>query len=334
MIKQETKQLADQLFKTQTVTIGEAIPLFIAHHKARGNRPKTIETYQNRLNVFCRHFSLHMPLPDIDETMLDAWVVSLSEPQTIIYPNYTKELPDGLSAHSKRGYVRDIKTFLQFCYRRGWLPRDIAQTLKPRMPDMEANSRAMSLDDLSRMIAISQADVKKGNPRNLALLLFFADTASRRGEVAGLKINDLELPDLSAMVDGKTGPGKVYFTEDTRQALENWLTARPVVDHDFVFTTIGRGGTQQGNYGKPLPPEAISRLFRRMGKRAGVQGRCNPHSLRHLAGNQYARKTDIALTARKLRHRDVYTTAQFYVQYDDAEVKAATVLHSPLKGLV
>ncbi len=53
-------------------------------------------------------------------------------------------------------------------------------------------------------------------------------------------------------------------------ALKAWLTVRPAVDHQFVFT--GKGG-------RPLKASGIQDMLGELGRVAGVE--VTPHALRH-----------------------------------------------------
>lgn len=79
-------------------------------------------------------------------------------------------------------------------------------------------------------------------------------------------------------------------------------------------------------------PQAISQIFKRLAKKAGVNGSTNPHALRHLVGQTWADNVNLELVGLKLGHQSVVTTAMYCANQDRARVKAATELHSLLNN--
>jgi integrase len=150
------------------------------------------------------------------------------------------------------------------------------------------------------------------------MLLFTVDTGCRAGEVAGLRIGDLNLKRCEARVDGKTGPRMVDFTQETAKALDNWLKQHPAPQQGFVFV-----GLRTPNNGNCISQGTIYQVFRRLARDGGVDGRFNPHSIRHLVGQVWADHVNLELVRQKLGHRDISTTA-VYANQDRARVKRAT----------
>ena len=66
------------------------------------------------------------------------------------------------------------------------------------------------------------------------------------------------------------------------------------------------------------------KIFGRLSKKAGVKGRFDPHSIRHLVGQYWTDETNLALAQVKLGHRDMSTTGRFYAHQDRARIKEWT----------
>jgi integrase len=168
------------------------------------------------------------------------------------------------------------------------------------------------------MVAAAGARAKSGQARDLAMLLFTIDTGCRAGEVAGLRKECLNLERFEALVDGKTGPRMVDFTHKTAKVLRQWLSQHPAPQSDYVFV-----GLHTPNKGNPIAHGTLYQVFRRLAKEAGVKGRFNPHSIRHLVGQVWADHTNLELVRQKLGHRDISTTA-IYANQDRTRVKQFT----------
>jgi len=173
----------------------------------------------------------------------------------------------------------------------------------------------MAVEDLARLVAVAEKRAEAGKPRDLALLLFLVETGCRAGEAASLRISWLRLETGDGIVEGKTGERAVDFTGVTVAALRAWLAVRPAVDDDCVWV---------GQRGGCLSARGIYEVLRRLGREAGVEGRFNPHAIRHLVGQSWSDRVNLELVRQKLGHQDIHTTAMFYSNQDRERVKAAT----------
>ena len=178
----------------------------------------------------------------------------------------------------------------------------------------------MALEDLQCILEEAERRAADGQPRDLALVAFVADTGCRRGEAASLRIVNLDLENGEALVDGKTDERLVDFGDRTAKALRAWLDVRPEVDHDYVFVSFSNGPSNDD----PLGVGGIYQVFKRLARAAGVTGRFNPHAVRHLVGQQFTDKSNLELARQKLGHRDIATTADFYANQDRERVKRAS----------
>jgi integrase len=226
--------------------------------------------------------------------------------------DYTASVRPGLKASSFKHYVTCIKIFFNWCVKMHYLEVSPAAGLVARLPDEPPRDRAIPPDVLEQMLVSSQND-----PHDYALLLFLADTGARRGGVASLTLDHLDLPNESALIRNKGGRFyTVYFSEITATALHAWIDVRPMVDHEFVWISRSKK-----NYGRAIRPETISRMCRRR-SRAVCGTPYGPHSIRHAVGHGLAHAgTEVTITQRKLGHRSVRTTLEHYYPNTDKHVR-------------
>ena len=194
----------------------------------------------------------------------------------------------------------------------GYLERNPAARLRtPQLP--EAPPKAISKEDLERLL-----EAAKDNPRNYAIICMLADTAARVGAIATLKLENLDLDNRRALVYDKGRGGRrraryVYFSERTREALQDYIRIRPNSESEYLFTS---------NQGKRLTPDAIRLIIRRLAKKAGVKGRCNPHAFRHGWALEALRNgADLGTVSDILGHSDITVTKQFYARWADKELQ-------------
>ena len=265
---------------------------FLLYLEAAGRAPCTLGIYRERVGyllAFLKGRGIG-ELEDVRPGDLDAYVVSLRR--------------RGLSLVTISGRIVVIKTFFAWCVKRGYLERSPADHLtKPKL-ERGGRSMAMARDDLARLVGAAD-----GRPRDLAVLLFLADTGCRVGELVALCVCDVCLEKCEAHVNGKTGGRAVDFTERTARAVEAWLTSRDGPE-DTLFGMTANG---------------VRKMLERLAERAGVTGRCNPHSIRHLVGQNWLDQgANLEIVRQKLGHRDIAVTAMFYAHQDRVRVKAAT----------
>lgn len=293
-----------------------AIGLFIQHLNGAGCAAETIKSYRVRFNLFMSHpgFSGAVALSQFGPEDLDQWAATLRQ--------------KGLSDSSRLAYIQAIKTLFAFCHRRGYITRDPAIDLvRPRI-NQTARNKVMPHQSLFKLLDAAWTKADKGNPRDLAIMVLLADTGIRRKELVNIKINDLDLAGLDLHItNGKTGYRLADYTEGTRDILLMWLSVRPATNNDYLF--VSTESNLKHTPGQPLAPDAVNSIMRRLAKAAGVKGKANPHSLRHLVGQWMTdRLGNLEIVRQKLGHASITTTARFYAHQDNSRVKAATALHS------
>jgi integrase len=170
--------------------------------------------------------------------------------------------------------------------------------------------KAMTQDDLQRILNAAE------HLRDRALIMFFASTGCRAGEAASLTFDNLNTINREAKIHGKTGTRFVDFNHETARVLNDWIRAHPNRKSGFVFV----GVLAPHN---PITPGTIYSIFRRLAIRAGVDGRFNPHSVRHLVGQVWADHVNLELVRQKLGHRDLMST-QIYANQDRSRIKKHT----------
>lgn len=274
---------------------------FLIYLEAKGNRPRTLETYDQRLRLFSEETGATM-IEHVTPEVIDRWVVGMRR--------------RGLAKSTVNNRLRDIKTFFNWCVLRDYLETSPANHLAIRGRWTQTVVKAMQKEDLKQILAMAD------NARDVALIRFMASTGCRSGEAAGVKLSETDLDKREAWVTGKTGGRLVDFNKETRSALKAWLGEHPNRESGYVFVSL------RAPYA-PITPGTIYQVFRRLAKAAGINGRFNPHSVRHLVGQVWTDETNLELTRQKLGHRDISTT-MVYANQDRTRLKAATERIDPL----
>lgn len=286
--------------------LSEAIYTFLT-----GYKQQTRKTYKRYLNQLEGFIGGGMPLEKI--TVLD--IARYSE----LMREHRLKSGRGYALKTLHTAFKSVKTFFNWCVENNLLPESPARTMEvPAIEDVNTRDKAMSDEDLRTLLAYTQ-----NMPREYALIRFASETAARRGGVVSLRLGHLDLNN-PRYVDGqevyvariRNKGGKlveVGFYVTAAQALRRWLLIRPHCEHDYVFTT---------NRLKPMSDDYADQILRRLASKIkrdwGYEmTNWNFHSMRHRMGHKMGDKNvPISLIAAKLTHRDIMTTARYYLQND------------------
>lgn len=136
--------------------------------------------------------------------------------------------------------------------------------------------------------------------RNRAIVEFLFSSGCRRSEVASLNIEDIDLDNRTAKVIGK---GKkireVYFSEECAILLNEYLREHKRENPALFINCLGNRLTGEGIY----------KITTKLGIKAGLPNKFNPHKTRHSYGyNMMTKGADIQFIGDSLGHSDLNTT--------------------------
>jgi len=170
-----------------------------------------------------------------------------------------------------------------------------------------------------------EALLKQPNPRyltgqrNRTMLRLMLDTGLRLAEVTSLRWKDIDLLSGKVMVrQGKGSKDRTLWTgEENITALAAWRE-RQARECDgkpeIVFSTAE---------GKRLDPSYVRKMVKRYARKAGIEKRISPHTLRHtFATDLYRETTNLRITQKALGHANIATT-QIYTHIVDEELEGA-----------
>jgi len=176
---------------------------------------------------------------------------------------------------------------------------------------------------LPRMLSIEEATAVVESPtasdppprggtvslvRDRALLELLYGSGLRVGELAGLSLDDLDLPSRTVRVLGKGRKERIVpFGGPAHEAMTAWLRAaaplREKGDPDAVFLNL-RGGR--------LTDRAVRQILDRWVGRARIGRQISPHALRHsFATHLLDRGADIRSIQELLGHASLSTTQRY-----------------------
>ena len=154
----------------------------------------------------------------------------------------------------------------------------MAEMSPPTVPDKAI--RVLTEDDLRALLATC-AGKDFVSRRDNAIIRLFADTGMRRAELAGLRVDDVDLREGLAVVLGKgRRPRACPFGPRTGQALDRYLRERS--KHAFSASPqlwLGEKGK------RPLTHEGVGQMLGRRGEAVGIH--VHAHMFRHTAAHHW-----------------------------------------------
>ena len=225
---------------------------------------------------------------------------------------------EGLAPASVARNVVAIRTFFKFLQLEGIVrenPAELIATQKmwQRMPGVLNTQQVESfLSSPRKTDSFWQRDV--------AMLEVLYATGCRASEVCSLRVRDLSLNERHLRCEGKGGKQRmVPIGSRAIAAIENYceqlrgkLAARSPYPPEELF--LSRNG-------RPMDRIQLWRLVKLYARRAGIDAKISPHSLRHsFATHLLAGGADLRLVQEMLGHASIQTT-QIYTHVEHSRLK-------------
>jgi integrase/recombinase XerD len=178
--------------------------------------------------------------------------------------------------------------------------------------------QVLSPESVEKLLAAPQAS-ERFYQRDRAILELMYATGSRASEVVGLKLADVYLDSAFVKCFGKGNKQRVVpLGRPAVNALRAYLEdLRPKLTQaaDVPWVFVSRGG-------KALTREMLWVLVKKYVRRAGLNARVSPHTLRHsFATHLLAGGADLRTVQELLGHSNIRTTQQ-YTHVDRDRLKA------------
>jgi integrase/recombinase XerC len=184
--------------------------------------------------------------------------------------------------------VSAISSLLRCCRRAGLITFGI-EGVAPKRERVQDRS-GPRFSDVERLLAHVDELAAAGKPRavrDAAIIRCLYCCAMRRGEVAGLRLEDVNLeaaegPTVSPRRKGARTRQSLIVSERTAAAIVAWLAVRGN-EPGALFHRVDRPADR-----RRLSGEAIRHLLKMRAKVAGVKAPCRPHGLRRSAATRCA----------------------------------------------
>jgi integrase/recombinase XerD len=249
-------------------------------------------------------------------------LAQVGEAELASYLYYLRQ--GGLSSRSVGRAVSCLRSFFRFCLEEGFLSVDPTSHLqsprfRPKLP------HTLSLEEVERLLSAPAADSARGI-RDQAMLELLYATGMRVSELVGLPLGFVDLTVGYVRCLGKgskerivpLGSSAISHLKRYLESSRPRLTGGRLSPHLFV-----------GHKGRPLTRQGFWRMIRSYARKACIDKRVTPHTLRHsFATHLLERGADIRSVQMMLGHSDISTT-QIYTHLTREWLKEIYLRHHP-----
>ena len=268
---------------------------------AKGLKESTIKNYMNIINPFFDYNGKNYR--------------DISSQDIIDYIAIRKIKPNAVGKQNSQTYISNINrvlfVFFEWAYRKHHIDEDIMRDVDRIRPKQKRKER-LNVEE----IEACRDNVK--NDRERALLELMLSTGLRVGEIAKLKISDIDFGNRKIHIsEGKTENAErdVFLTIKARNALQKYIGERW---YGYVF----RPDRNVIDYKKHITTGTINGWAKDIGKRAGCHCTTTAHVFRKtFATEEYRRTKDVKYVSILLGHSSTAVTEKYYLIDDIKDIE-------------
>ncbi|HQZ85297.1 MAG TPA: tyrosine-type recombinase/integrase [Actinomycetota bacterium] len=291
--------------RVSTLAVSELLVEFgVWLDRQRGLAPVTVHNYCWHVEQFLGSLP---PAAHVRVSLLDAGTV------TAFMVGFCRDR----NVNSAKSMARSVRSFLRFAHATGRTSTGLWGAVPASSGwHLASLPKAVPAADLERLLAVAAGARRTATGRrDYAVLLLLARLGLRRGEVAGLRLGDIDWRAGELTVIGKGDRvERLPLPLELGEAIVAWLTdGRPECETRSVFTTLSPPG-------RPLSGGAIGHVVASACRSAGI-ARIGAHRLRHsLATDMLRAGASLPEVGQVLRHRSARSTA-IYAKVDEGALR-------------
>jgi site-specific recombinase XerD len=250
--------------QTDRLSLPEALTGFTLYLRAKGRSPKTVSSYTEAvraLGEWRTEQGREDDLLTLTKPEFRAFIVSITD--------------RGLKPTTARARYASLRQLYKWLAEDGYIETDpTAGVSPPKVPKRPV--AVLTDDELRRLLADAEKGTDFAARRDIAILRLFVSTGARLSEVAGLRVEDVDLERGRVFFATTKGdkPREVGIGDKTARAVFRYMQERKRHrDASSPWLWLGNRGryTSQG----------IALMVSARARSAGIDKHVHPHMLRH-----------------------------------------------------
>ena len=332
--KQRDKEIAEQKERERIEaenkpTFEKYVEVFLNRLQATGRAAGTVESYTRTLNRAAEIMGSHR-ITDITTLMVRKYIDDMMT-------------NNDFKASTQTRHFAVLRLLFESAVDDGIITTSPMDRMKrPKKPKEEimaenAKEKAYGESEVKHILECLDCEPMKWR----TLITVMLDTGCRRGEICGLKWENVNLDtgEVNICNNRQYTPGKgvydtspkngksrtVFLTMPALALLKRWSREQRL--ELFKHGVSCKGYVFNGIYGDGMHPSHISRYFKQFGERYGIPN-FHPHALRHtMATISIANGADVVSVSKKLGHSNIALTLNVYSHAnEEAQRRANDVL--------
>lgn len=274
---------------------------FTVDHLAKGLKASTIRAYMDHIKPFFAFTGLNYRA-----------VTSQTITDYIAYKTIT---PNAKGKMNSQNHICNISKalfiFFQWAYRKHHIDEDIMRDVDRVKPKQKKKDR-LSVEE----IEACRDNVK--NIRERALFELMISTGMRVGEIAALRIEDMDLQKRTIHIPvGKSDSAErdVYLTVKARNAIKKYIC-------DRISGYVFRPSKNSIAYNQQISNGTVEKWAKELGQRAGCHCETTVHVFRKtFASEEYRRTKNVKYISIILGHSSTAVTEKYYLVDDLKDIE-------------
>jgi integrase/recombinase XerC len=200
-----------------------------------------------------------------------------------------------------------VRSFFQFCVRKGWLAENPARIVATPKQDRLVPS-FLSEEEMAGFLETPRSD-RPLDLRDRAILELLYATGIRVSELVGIEQEDVNFKERLIRVRGK---GKKERLVPFGRIAGEWMTAYLRVRPALFKAGVGQRALFLNYQGSRLTARSVERIVDKYIRLTAVRRKISPHSLRHsFASHLLSRGADLRVIQELLGHESLATTQKY-----------------------
>lgn len=293
-------------------SVNELMEMFVAEKKAEGRSPQTLESYYNSFKKFISCIGDNTKSVDIDKGTI------------IHYQNYLQKA-ETLHLSSMNHYLRDIRTFLNWCYSNGYISNKIDVKM---IKGQEEAKETYTDEEIIALVEEPKKNASFVEWRTWAIVNWILATGNRIETIVNVQMGDIHFGRDEILIREQKNKKAttIPLAATLKRALRKYIQKcrSNASDEKFLFCNITE---------EKLTTKALQSALYDYNRKRGVE-KTSAHALRHTFAKIYIMNGGDVLRLQKILGHSTLEMTRHYVNLFGADLKKGYDDVVPLSGFV